>query len=212
MDFIIQYKWLFAVIGEIIFFVFAGSFFIMRYWLRQMRASYVFVILLILNELFLALLAVYDYIQTGKLSAFQIVTGIFYIYLIFDGKKEFEKLDHYFKRKVASWKGETGPDYQKSKGVTKKKYGRAHAREERQGWYIHLLIFVIAQLVFFNTSGFEGWQTLNLNHIAGSFQVYNNQQVNQVNAVWGIVLIVDFIWSFSYTIWPKKKKLTSKNQ
>lgn len=101
IDFIIQYKWLLVIIGEILFFAFAGAFFIIRYWFRQPVVGYIFVILLILNELFLALLAIYDYIQTGEFSSFQVVTAIFYIYLIFEGKKEFTRIDRYFKRKVA---------------------------------------------------------------------------------------------------------------
>lgn len=212
MDFLMQYKWLLVIIGEILFFVFAGAFFIIRYWFNKTVVGYVFVILLILNELFLALLAIYDYIQTGKLSSFQIITAIFYIYLIFEGKKEFGRLDHYFKKKVATWKGETGPDFQTNKGAAEKKYGRAHAKEEREGWYIHLVIFVIAQIAFFNIGNFAGWQVFNLNHIGNWFQIYEDQKINQANAVWGVILIVDFIWSFSYTIWPKKEKSAPKNQ
>ncbi|KYC89918.1 hypothetical protein B4102_3925 [Heyndrickxia sporothermodurans] len=209
IDFIIQYKWLLVIIGEILFFAFAGAFFIIRYWFRQPVVGYIFVILLILNELFLALLAIYDYIQTGEFSSFQVVTAIFYIYLIFEGKKEFTRIDRYFKRKVALWKGETVPDFQKVEDVNSKKYGRAHAREERKGWYIHLLIFVIAQLIFLNTSSFAGWQGINLNHIGNWFQIYEDQSINQANGVWGVILVIDFIWSFSYTIWPKKEKSKS---
>ncbi|KKB41390.1 hypothetical protein ACFSCZ_17475 [Siminovitchia sediminis] len=210
MDFLMQYKWLIVIIAEILFLVFAGLFFIMRYWFRKNAVGFAFIILLILNELFLAFLAIYDYLQTGTLDSFQIITAIFYIYLIFEGKKDFKRLDHYFKKKVASWKGETVPDLQTSESAVEKKYGRAHAKEEREGWYIHLVIFVIAQIVFWNIDNFTGWQDFNLNQIGEFFQIYEDPKINQVNAVWGVILFIDFIWSFSYTIWPKKEKSSSK--
>src|SRR5699024_6350751 len=159
--------------------------------------GYFLVILLILNESFLALLAIYDCIQTRV---------IFYIYLIFEGKKEIGRLDHYFKKKVVTWKGELIPNFQINKVTTKKKYGHTHAKEEREGWYIYLLIFVIAQIALFNIDNFAGWQAFNLNQIGKLFQIEVDSNINQVNAIWGIIFMIDFIWSFSYTIWPKKDK------
>ncbi|MBM7646721.1 hypothetical protein JOD45_002954 [Scopulibacillus daqui] len=147
MTVIIEHKWLFAIIGEIAFFALASAFFIARYWFRMIKTSCFFILLLIFNELFLALLAVFDYIETGKMSSFQIFTAIFYIYLIFDGKNEFAKLDRYFKKKAAKWKGETIPDFGEEEQHDEKKYGAARAKEERQGWYMHLLIFMIGQCV-----------------------------------------------------------------
>lgn len=200
-----QYKWLFVIIGEVLFFILVAAFLIMRYWYHKTVIGYIFVILLILNELFLALLVIYDYIQTGKISIFQVVTAIFYIYLIFEGRKEFARLDLYFKKKVAIWKGEAVPDFQKNNDMKEKRYGQTHAKEEREGWYIHLLIFIIAQIIFINISSFANWQAFSLNQVGNWFQIYKDQKINQVNSVWGIILIIDFFWSFSYTFWPKKR-------
>lgn len=104
----------------------------MRYWFRKNVLGFFFIILLILNELLLAFLAIYDYLQTGELDSFQIITAIVYIYLIVAGKNDFRRLDHYFKNKVARWKGQTVPDLQTNKLEVEKKYGRAHAKEERE--------------------------------------------------------------------------------
>lgn len=160
--------------------------------------------LLIINELFLALLAIYDYVDTGKFASFQIVTIIFYLYLLLAGKKDMMQLDQYFRKKVAKWKDASentitsNPTFSKKLPQTEKE----HAREERKGWYMHFAIFTIAQIIFLSISDFTGFHALELNHISTFFQVYSDEKMNRANGIWGIILIVDFIWSFSYSIWP----------
>lgn len=207
--FLIQYKWQLIIIGEALFLVFISAFFIMRYWFHQHVIALGAVLLLIVNELFLALLAIFDYMKTGKVDSFQIITILFFIYLLFEGKKDFRKLDLYFKRKVNEWKGiavPVLPQEEKSKTV---KYGRIHAKQERRGWYEHLLIFIIAQIIFLNVSSFSGFGNISFNSIGALFKIYEDEQINKANSIWGIILVIDFIWSFSYTLWPRKEKGTS---
>jgi len=209
ISFLMQYKWSIVIVAEILFFVLFGAFFIMKYWFNKPRIGYVFIVLLILNELFIALIAIYDYVETGKVSSFQVITVLFFIYLISLGKKDFLQLERFFKRKIAIWKGEPVPELPHKEIHKQEQYGKMHAKEERKGWYSHLLIFIIAQLIFINMSGFAGWQEFSLNRLKNTFQIYEDNKINHANSVWGIILIIDFIWSFSYTIWPKKKKSSS---
>lgn len=209
ISFLMKYKWSLVIVAEILFFVLLGAFFIMRYWFKKPKIGYVFVVLLILNELFIALIAIYDYVETGKVSSFQVITVLFFIYLISLGKKDFLQLDGFFKRKIAIWGGEPVPELPHKEIHKQELYGTAHAKEERKGWYSHLLIFVIAQFVFLSMSEFAGWQEFSLNRIKNMFQIYKDNKINHANSVWGIILIIDFIWSFSYTFWPKKKKSSS---
>src|SRR5699024_7918461 len=132
----------------------------------------------------------------------QMVTVLFFLYLILMGKKDFLRLENYFKRNIAIWRGESDPKLPEKESREQELYGKAHAKEEREGWYVHLLIFVIAQFVFLSMSGFVGWQEFPLKKIRKMFQIYGDNKINHANTVWGIILNVDFIWSFSYTIWP----------
>src|SRR5699024_5578213 len=110
ISFLMKYKWSLVIVAEILFFVLLGAFFIMRYWFKKPKIGYVFVVLLILNELFIALIAIYDYVETGKVSSFQVITVLFFIYLISLGKKDFLQLESFFKRKIASWRGVSVPE------------------------------------------------------------------------------------------------------
>lgn len=70
------------------------------------------------------------------------------------------------------------------------------------GWYIHLLIFVMVQLIFFAFDDVTGWKNIfNLN--AGGewvvsklspiwewFHLYNKPQFNLITVVWGSILII----------------------
>ncbi|WP_404452218.1 hypothetical protein LG329_17960 [Virgibacillus necropolis] len=104
----------------------------------------------------------------------------------------------------------------------KKKYGRAHARKKRRGWYIHLLIFVIVQLVFSTFDGFSDWPIFNLNPygewfvydlnpLGEWFQIYKSQEINLLNFIWVITLIIHGLGSLSYTIWPRKDKTSTSS-
>lgn len=103
------------------------------------------------------------------------------------------------------------------------KYGRALARKKRRVWYIHLLIFVIVQLVFSTFDGSSDWLIFNLNSsgqwlvndldpLGDWFQFYDSPKINLLNFVWGIALIMHGLSSLFYTIWPKKEKTSTSSQ
>lgn len=72
------------------------------------------------------------------------------------------------------------------------KAGREHAARERRGWFEHLLAYVLG-------AGFLAGFTM----IAGGFGA-QAAPLWRVMALWGMVLAIDFVVSFSYTLAPRK--------
>ena len=77
----------------------------------------------------------------------------------------------------------------------KAKIGEEHARNERLGWFRHLVAWAIGCAVLYGMIVLvnERAQTVGL---------------KQVFEWWTVVLGIDFVISFSYTIWPRKAKAT----
>lgn len=71
--------------------------------------------------------------------------------------------------------------------------GPEHARRERRQWGRHLLAWAVCCALLLGGVALVGdpGRTGALTGIAGG---------------WTLVLAVDFLWSFSYTLWPRKKK------
>ncbi|GIN89024.1 putative membrane protein YmcC [Siminovitchia terrae] len=71
--------------------------------------------------------------------------------------------------------------------------GKEHARNERNGWYRHLLSWMIGCSLLLAMTAFVG-------------DLSRTQALLNFIPRWGFFLAIDFIWSFSYTLWPKKNK------
>lgn len=78
-----------------------------------------------------------------------------------------------------------------AKPQRKPKYGVEHARSERQGWFRHLLSWVIG-------SGLLYGMVLFVNDAS------RTERLSSLVLTWAAVLGIDFLISFSYTLWPKK--------
>jgi hypothetical protein len=70
------------------------------------------------------------------------------------------------------------------------KGGPEHARRQRGNWLRHLLAWGIG-------CGLMMTDVL----IAGEERT---QQLLYMAGLWTVILAIDFVWSFSYTLWPKK--------
>ncbi|WP_144612142.1 multidrug efflux SMR transporter [Bacillus cereus] len=102
-----------------------------------------------------------------------------------------------------------------------KLYGKAHARLERQYFYKHVGIFILAQLLFIfvvelvpaqelpSGSYFLHMKEWILNKQIGFYQ---NETINTIISVWTSVLMIHFIWAMSYIFFPKKKRSSSKQE
>lgn len=71
--------------------------------------------------------------------------------------------------------------------------GHEHAVRERMLWFRHLCAFVIG-------SAFVGLDVL----VVGTGSA--TRPLVQLLGVWALILGIDFLWSFSYTLFPRKEK------
>ena len=116
----------FLIGAEIVFWLSAIGFFLLRYGFRLKKASFIMGIVLLVNEVFILTLGVVDYYQTGKFSNFQIITVIILLYAVFYGKKDLKKLDIFAQKLVAKWRNEPAPIIEEQVELT----GMAYAKQE----------------------------------------------------------------------------------
>ncbi len=75
----------------------------------------------------------------------------------------------------------------------KAKGGRAHAAQERAGWLRHLAMFSIACIGASSLALFSGHPQEVAEAYLPTFRL------------WGIIVAIDFVVSFSYTLFPRKE-------
>jgi hypothetical protein len=76
---------------------------------------------------------------------------------------------------------------------SKPKFGREHAKYERSMWYCHLLAWMIGSALLGGMIWFVGDES-------------RTSSLASMILRWLFILGIDFLWSFSYTIWPKKDR------
>ncbi|WP_020061735.1 hypothetical protein [Bacillus sp. 123MFChir2] len=198
MNILTEYRWAFLIGAEIVFWSAAISFFLLRYAFRLRKASFIAGIVLLLNELFILALGVVDYYETGEISQFQIIIVIILLYAVFYGKKDLRKLDLRIQRVIAKWRGEVLPMIEEPVELT----GWAHTKQELLHWVPHFIIFVGVHIVFFFLYGLVPLENIS----SWEADVFSNETANRVSKVWRIVFGVDTLITFSYVVFPKKKK------
>ncbi|MEW6635793.1 MAG: hypothetical protein AB1425_03160 [Actinomycetota bacterium] len=75
------------------------------------------------------------------------------------------------------------------------KYGREHARYERGGWYRHLLAWCIGSALLVGMAWLVG-------------DPEASEALLGKAVLWACVVAIDFVWSFSYTLWPRRAKVS----
>ncbi|WP_080348399.1 DMT family transporter [Bacillus cereus] len=102
-----------------------------------------------------------------------------------------------------------------------KLYGKEHARLERQYFYKHVGIFIFAQLLFIFLVGLVPAQELPSASyflhmkewiLSKKIGFYQNETINTMISIWTSVLIIHFIWAMSYILFPKKKRISAKQE
>lgn len=213
MEFLVNHQWEIFIAIEVLSLIALLLFGILRYGFNQRNLS-TFAILVFLGLLLTeALLGVGIYRETGEISSFQVIIGIFVIYACTFGIFDFLKLDRWMRKTVGKWRNVellTEQDYQIMK---RQKDPRMLAKKYRMTATIHLLIFVFVQSVlWFYGTGSIGEMLIYLKDLswieAGTYEhsPYANEMSYSIGMIWGIVFIVDFIYSLSYTFFPSKVK------
>lgn len=213
MEPIIAHQWEIFITIEVLSLVALLLFGVVRYLMNKKKVSRLFIVTFLALIALEALLAILIYRETGEISTFQIVIMIFVLYACTFGIVDFKKLDRWMRRKIGNWRGEellTAKDYRIMERNNDPKY---IAKKYRWTSTAHLVVFVVVQSVFwmYGTESLEemvgyirdlSWME------AGTFEEspYPNESLYSIGMLWGIVFAVDFIWSWSYTIFPSKPK------
>ncbi|QKY71245.1 hypothetical protein [Lentibacillus sp. CBA3610] len=215
IEFIIDYKWYFFIAGEIIFWGSLIGFLMLRYAFNLEKLSKYAIVLWLASDLWLVTIGILDYMRSGTFDRFQIIIVIFVIYALTAGKKDFRRLDRWIQRKIARLKGDEVSEI--DGGSERHLYGKEHAKSERKKFYGHFLIFVAIHVGFIFFLGYHPSSLVELIHNLDAIDKDDSlKQVTKlisgtsgISAIWTLILVIDFLWTFSYTIWPKKVK---KNQ
>ncbi|MGZ9932969.1 MFS transporter [Streptomyces sp. NC-S4] len=79
---------------------------------------------------------------------------------------------------------------------------KAHARKERRDWYVHSAAFALGQLILWSLdSSWLVWQITD-----GGVPDGERGPLVWVGRIWLTIWVIDTVWSWSYTVWPREKK------
>ena len=213
MDFLLEYQWEIFIVAEVLSFVALILFGIVRYGFGRRKSSLTFLAIFLGLLIFEAGLALILYQETGEISNFQIVIMIFILYACTFGINDFRKLDRWMRKKIGNFRG-TDLLTEKDKEIMRRQKDPKHiARVNRISAMIHLLIFVVAQVSMwaYSLESFDEAKLYltDLSWVgAENYQEtpYASDMMYGISIIWGIVFMVDFLYSWSYTIFPAKSK------
>ncbi|WP_010096413.1 2TM domain-containing protein [Ornithinibacillus scapharcae] len=169
---------------EIGFWVFVLVGLTSRYILKKKKLGTILLICTPLVDLVLLIATVYD-LKNGAVAT--TIHGIAAIYI---------GVSVAFGHQMIRWADERF-NYRFGNGnqpAKVKKFGKEHARKEREGWYRHLLSWFIGVALLMGI-------ILYINDHSQTERLLRTVQL------WSIVLVIDFIISFSYTLFPRNEKV-----
>lgn len=211
MDAILIYNWELFIIAEVLSLVSILLFGIFRYFFSKPKLSVIFIFSFLFLLVIEALLGLYVYHQTGEVSTFLIIITVFVVYACTFGVFDFIRLDRWMRKKIGKLRGVellSEKDYEIIKRNSNPKY---IAKKYRISSLIHLVFFVIAQAIFWSM-GTDSIAEMKfyltdfswLDKGVAEESPYPNDTIFAVGVIWGIVFIADFIYSWSYTLFPSK--------
>lgn len=171
--------------GEVLFWVFILGGLFCRYILKQKTLGAFLLWTTPAIDLAIILFTVWDLKNGATANFFHGLAAIYIAVSIIYGKSMIAWADERF-----AYRYNNGPKPQKAA-----KYGTVRARNERMGWYKHALAWLLGCGLLAGMIWFVGDES-------------KTMQFLYTIRTWSIVLVIDFLISFSYTIWPKEKKGT----
>ncbi len=175
------------IIGcEIAFWIFVLAGLTCRYLLGWKRAGALLLLCTPLIDLVLLAVAVIDLRGGAEASIVHGIAAIYIAVSIVYGHSMIQWADVRFAHRYAS-----GPA-----PVKPAKYGKEHARRERRNWYKHVLSWAIGCAILYGMIILVDTE----NRTGG---------LSQLIRTWSYVLGIDFLISFTYTLWPRKQKSTA---
>ena len=211
MDIFVEYSWELFIVAEVLSFLALLGFGLFRYFFNKQAFSMVFIVAFLMLLVLESALGLYVYQQTGELSTFIIVITVFVIYACTFGIFDFLRLDRWMRLKIGKLRGVellTEKDYEIMERTSNPKY---KAKKYRISSFIHLAIFLTAQIIFW-TMGTDSVSEMIryltdfswLENETAAGTPYPNDTLYGIGVIWGIVFIVDFLYSWSYTVFPSK--------
>ncbi|MUV38305.1 hypothetical protein JNUCC1_02143 [Lentibacillus sp. JNUCC-1] len=209
----VTYQWEVFISLEVLSSLFLIAFLLLRYAFSKVRLSRWFLGLFLLTMIIEAALAWLVYNETGEISNFQIVVGIFLIYAVTFGINDFKKLDRYIKEKVGKWRGVQLLTEKDIEQMERAKDPAVIARKNRLWWYIHASIFIVVHYMFWLNVGDQShsfiYYLTDFSWFANEGaegSPYTHETIAQISKVWSVVFAIDTIASWSYTVFPDQKK------
>jgi len=212
MDFLLENQLEIFIAMEITSLVSLVLFGVVRYFFSRNTLSRVFIVLFIAFIFAEAIMAWVVYQQTGVISNVLVIIVIFVLYACTFGISDFKKLDRWMRKHIGKRRG-VELLTEKDKQIMRKQKDPKHvAKVYRRSSFVHLLIFGAFQLVFWIYSGNDiqemiafltdfSWMGETVDHTP-----YANDTLYGISAVWGIVFVIDFIYSWSFTFSPARPK------
>ncbi|MGG4034894.1 hypothetical protein ABEV74_14470 [Paenibacillus cisolokensis] len=210
MGLILEYNWELFILIELLSIGALILFGIFRYFFNKPRLSIMFIFFFLFMVILEGLLGLYVYHQTGEISTFQIVITVFIIYAFTFGIFDFIRLDRWMRRKIGTLRGVELLSDKDYKIIERNNNPKYIAKKYRKSSYIHLFIFVTVQAILW-IIGTESIAEIKMYLSDFSWiekgvakeSPYPNDVTFGISIIWGIVFIADFIYSWSYTLFPK---------
>jgi hypothetical protein len=171
--------------GEIAFWalVFAGLG--ARYLLRRPRLGLALLLMTPVVDLLLIAVTVIDLRAGATAGFFHGLAAVYVGVSVALGRRMVRWADERFVHRFAG-----GPPPERPP-----KYGPEHARREREGWYRHLLAWAVGSALMVGMVVLVG-------------EPARTESLSARAALWALILAVDFVWSFSYTLWSREARVT----
>lgn len=213
IDVLLKHQVEIFIVIEVLSLVSLLLFGIVRYLVNKYRLSLAFIFLFILFIACEAIMAWIIYQETGEISNLLIIITVFVLYACTFGISDFKKLDRWMRKHIGKWRGVELLTEKDMQIMARQKDPKHIARKYRWSSTIHLGIFVTVQIGFwiYGTNSIQEmfYYVKDLSWI-GTENIaetpYANETIYGISMVWGLVFVVDFIWSWSYTVFPSQSK------
>lgn len=211
MNIMVPYSWEIFIGLEILSFLALILFGVVRCFFDKTKLSLLFIFAFLFLLTMEGIFAIYIYTETGEIDTVQIVIIIFVLYACTFGIFDFIKLDRWMRQKIGTFRGVELLSEKDYEVINKNKDAKYLAKKYRITSIIHLLVFVAVQAVFWNL-GTENLAEMKM-YISDFSWIekgeaedspYPNDITFGIGVVWGVVFIIDVIYSWSYTFFPKK--------
>ncbi|SFC19870.1 hypothetical protein SAMN05443252_102159 [Bacillus sp. OV322] len=178
--------WLILVCEAGFWLIVLGGLFI-RYVLKQRKIGGMVLLCTPIIDLLLLIFTVIDLKNGAPATIFHALSAVYIGVTAGFGHSMIKWMDQRFSYWMAD-----GPIPEKAP-----KFGSGHARAERIGWFRHFLSWMIGIALMYGMILYIGDSD-------------STEEIQKLIKWWSIALAIDFLYSFSYSLWPRRKRIDDK--